>query len=161
MTSSYENPIAPVRETIERYRIEVEAAVRSEFEQIARNLYGNAAVSLQVIEARLSAKLDAVAKHAGRATKRQRLWIILGVIGGLATVVALAIGSWAYASTQMRTIASLREQNAAQLKALDTLGARTSGVSVVKWNTGTFVILPKTAEMTWRCNGQPCIKLGP
>lgn len=137
---------AQLHDTVERQRVEFETATRAELQQLVTGLRQSSSAALSGLESDTQKQLSKIQSELSRRVRamdaemneiRDRPRRII-LISALTAAVVTAI-FW----------------TGPRLWTMWRLGS----VSVQTDPSGTFLILPETAQTGWTCHGIPCVKL--
>ena len=141
-----QNLTAQLHETVERQREEFETATRTELRKLVTALRQSSSVALSGLENDFKDQLSTI--HSDLKMRVQAMdWEINEI------------------RDRPRRIILISALTAAIISAIFWSGPRLwtmwrlSGVSVQTDPSGTFLILPPTAQTGWTCHGIPCVKL--
>ena len=137
---------AQLHETVERQREEFETATRTELQRLVTGLRQSSSAALSGLESDMQKQLSAIQTEL---TKRVRAMD----------------AEMSEIRDRPRRIILISALTAAFVTAIFWTGPklwtiwRLGSVSVQTDPTGTFLILPATAQTGWTCHGIPCVKL--
>lgn len=141
-----QNLTARLQEKTQRQRSDLTELMETELQKLANGLRQSSRAALSGLENDIQTQMSALQQNVrsrkaaiesdlGEIRERPKLWITISA----ATAALITTLFWAGPTLWMMW--------------------RLNGVTVETNKTGTFLILPETAELGWRCGERPCAKL--
>lgn len=135
-----------LQQSVEKQRQQIEAATQNELEQLVSNLRQSStdavnglkhdlANHLSIIEREVKTRTTEISRDLNAIRHKPKTMIMISVLITALTTAVFWTGPTLWTMWRLQS------------------------VTVQKTETGTYLILPMTAETGWRCDNNPCVKL--